>query len=480
MTVRAGAAGLDATVRWAHVSELHDPTPFLEGGELVLATGFGIPRRAAGQVEYIRRLHERGVCGIAIARSPDMRRWTRAALDEAELAAFPVLEMPFDVSYVDIARLVAAANEQGSHQRLVRHLQIFEMLQEYQATTVPLPEFVQRLSQVSGFDLYASAPTGTPILPGLRPPPPEYAGADGDSPVVPGGYSIPVVVGTRIAARLTALRRDEDFPSGLAAAQNLATVIGIPMRDVYQRRETERREGAEVLASLLNGGDSRADGASKLVERGFEPMKDVVLAVARSRGEGFDDTEIHHRLCDRLLPSMLVTRGDLVIVVPDTEEAMVAIEQVDFDVEIGVSAAFAPGVDLTVPWRQARWSLERAAARGRRLMRFVSEDAASEWLPLDASELEGVVDDILGAVIDYDRAHGTQLIDSLRALFRHDRRMKDAAGELGIHNQTLAYRMRTVERLSGRKLSTLHGLVDLWLAMKALVVLKDERDGLAP
>jgi PucR family transcriptional regulator, purine catabolism regulatory protein len=474
MTVRAGADGLDAPVRWAHVSELQDPTPFLEGGELVLATGFGISRRVMGQVEYLQRLYERGVAGIAIARSPQMRPWTRGALKEADRLGFPVLEMPFEVSYVDIARLVAAANEQGSHQRVVRHLQIFEMLQEYQSTTVPLADFVRRLSQVSGFALYASSPAGTEILPGL-PPPPDHIDPVSDSPVVPGGYCIPVVVGGRVAARLTALRRDDDFPSGLAAAQNLATVIGIPMRDLYQRREAERREGAEVLASLMSGVRSGANGVAKLVERGFEPMRDVVVTVVRSREKDFDDAEIHHRLCDRLLPSMLVTRGDLVIVVPDVEEAMVAIEQVDFDVEIGVSTPFALGADLTVPWRQARWSLERAVAGGQRLARFTFEDAASDWLPLDATQLKGVVDDILGAVVSYDREHDAQLVESLRILFRHDRRMNDAAADLGIHKHTLAYRMRNVERLSGRKLGELHGLVDLWLAMKALSILSDEQ-----
>lgn len=474
MTVLAGAEGLDAPVRWAHVSELQDPTPFLEGGELVLATGFGISRRVAGQVEYLQRLYERGVTGIAIARSPQMRPWTRGALDEADRLGFPVLEMPFEVSYVDIARLVAAANEQGSHQRLVRHLQIFEMLQEYQATTVPLEDFVRRLSQVSGFDLYAASPAGTAILPGL-PPPPDHIDPASDSPVVSGGYSIPVVVGARMAARLTVIRRSDDVPSGLAAAQNLATVIGIPMRDLYQRREADRREGAEVLASFMSGVRSGENGAGKLVERGFEPMKDVVVAVVRSRDADFDDAEIHHRLCDRLLPSMLMTRGDLVIVVPDTEGAMTAIEQVDFDVEIGVSAPFSLGADLTAPWRQARWSLERAVAGGQRLTRFASHDAASEWLPLDAVQLRGVVDDILGAVVSYDREHDAKLVESLRILFRHDRRMSDAAAELGIHKHTLAYRMRNVERLSGRKLGELHGLVDLWLAMKALSVLSDER-----
>jgi Purine catabolism regulatory protein-like family len=37
--VAAGEAGLDNRVRWIHVSELRDPTPWLEGGELLLTTG---------------------------------------------------------------------------------------------------------------------------------------------------------------------------------------------------------------------------------------------------------------------------------------------------------------------------------------------------------------------------------------------------------------------------------------------------------
>ena len=484
VNVRAGAGGLDAAVTWAHVAEVVDPVPFLEGGELILTGGIGIPRDADGQVEYLRRLHEHGVVGVAIAGGGLAPRLTRRALAEADRLPLPLLELPFEVSFVDIARLVASANERGGHDRLVRHLQIFETLQAYQASALPVQGLVERLSAVSGFELYVASPVGTPILAGVSIPPPEVAesraASSFESVAFPGGYDLPIVVAGRMAAQLTTLRRDKDSPTGLAAAQYLATVLGIPLRDLYQRREAERREGAETLSRLLGGDGSSRETASRLVKRGFEPMREIVVVLIRSRDERFDDAEIHHRLCDRLLPSLLVTREDLVAVVPDVEEAIAAIEEVDFDVAIGVSAPFAPGRPLAVPWRQARWSLERAVAQDGRLVRFTAADAASEWLPLDRDQLRGVVDDIVGPLLRYDSAHGSQLVESLRALFRHDRRVKPAAAELGIHHHTLAYRMRTVERLSGRTLKELHGLVDLWLGMKALDILVEEHDSAPP
>lgn len=480
LTVHAGREGLDAPVRWAHVSELEDPLPFLDGGELILTGGVPISNKAAQQVDYLRRLQAGGVAGLIVSQGPYAPRLTRRVIEEADRLRFPLLELPVETPYIDVVKLVAAANEQDTHQRLMKHLQIFETLQAYQAAAVPLHEFIRMLSDVSGFDLYAASPAGMSILPGISTPPdglavPAEAAANGSS-AVPGGYCLPVVVTGRVAASLVALRRGSDQPTGFAAAQHLATVLSVALRDLYQRREATRREGAEVLSDLLNGG-SGADVASKLVDRGFEPMTDVVLTVIRSQGdEGLVDAEIHHRLCDRALPSLLITRGDLLAVVPDSAEAMAAIGEVDSDVAVGVSAPFAPGANITVPWRQARWSLERALARRERVARYAPDDAAGEWLPLDRGMLAGVVDDIVGPVVCYDSAHGSDLVGSLRVLFRHDRRMKAAAEELGVHHHTLAYRMRTVERLTGRSLKDLQGLVDLWLSMKALDVLLEEQE----
>ena len=35
----AGESGLDLPIRWVHMSELLDPTPWLSGGEVLLTTG---------------------------------------------------------------------------------------------------------------------------------------------------------------------------------------------------------------------------------------------------------------------------------------------------------------------------------------------------------------------------------------------------------------------------------------------------------
>ena len=57
LDVRPHTAGetLDVAVRWVHISELEDPTPFLSGGELLLTTGMALAD-ADTQREYVARL----------------------------------------------------------------------------------------------------------------------------------------------------------------------------------------------------------------------------------------------------------------------------------------------------------------------------------------------------------------------------------------------------------------------------------------
>ncbi len=58
-----GEEDLDAPVRWVHISELADPTPWLTGGELLLTTGMGLDEPDA-QREYVRRLSDHGLAGL--------------------------------------------------------------------------------------------------------------------------------------------------------------------------------------------------------------------------------------------------------------------------------------------------------------------------------------------------------------------------------------------------------------------------------
>ncbi|CAM5657798.1 hypothetical protein SNARM312S_03309 [Streptomyces narbonensis] len=66
LIVRAGEDRLDTPVRWAHVSELADPVPYMEGGELLLTTALTLDAEDLEAMRrYVRRLLGAGVSGSA-------------------------------------------------------------------------------------------------------------------------------------------------------------------------------------------------------------------------------------------------------------------------------------------------------------------------------------------------------------------------------------------------------------------------------
>ena len=71
-----------------------------------------------------------------------------------------------------------------------------------------------------------------------------------------------------------------------------------------------------------------------------------------------------------------------------------------------------------------------------------------EILDLVASRPE-LADPRIGSLIDYDREHGAELFDSANAYLLAHGDVRAAAGELGIHPNTLRYRIRRVEQLLG-------------------------------
>jgi len=63
LDLAAGESGAGAPVRWVHISELQDPTPWLSGGELMLTTGIPLDT-AAKQRSFVRILADRNLAGL--------------------------------------------------------------------------------------------------------------------------------------------------------------------------------------------------------------------------------------------------------------------------------------------------------------------------------------------------------------------------------------------------------------------------------
>ncbi len=130
LTVAAGQAGLDNEVSWLHVSELSDPTRFLEGGEFLLTTGLGVGVTASAQRAYVRRLAEHGLAGLGFGVGFGFTEVPSALASEADRLGFPVLSIPYEVPFVAITRAAFTHLASEQLERLTRALEVHERLAE--------------------------------------------------------------------------------------------------------------------------------------------------------------------------------------------------------------------------------------------------------------------------------------------------------------------------------------------------------------
>lgn len=135
-------------------------------------------------------------------------------------------------------------------------------------------------------------------------------------------------------------------------------------------------------------------------------------------------------------------------------------------------APFPPDASLAVARRGAQWALDRAAEAGRDVVSY-GDDRTERWLTSDSADLRALVAQVLGAVIDYDAAHAGELVSSVRVWLEHDRQTERAARALHIHPNTLLYRVRRFEQVSGCSLGSTESLAEVWLALRATAAVPD-------
>ena len=77
----------------------------------------------------------------------------------------------------------------------------------------------------------------------------------------------------------------------------------------------------------------------------------------------------------------------------------------------------------------------------------------------------------IGPVIDYDKDHGTQLLETLRAYMECDRNVQEVAQLLHVHKHTVRYRLRRVTELTGLDVTKFEDAAQLYLAVRATELL---------
>src|SRR4051812_18191397 len=105
LTVRAGRDRLDTPVRWVHASELADPVPYMEGGELLLITALKLDVEDADAMRrYVKRLVGAGVAGLGFAVGVHHERVPETLADAAADEGLPLLEVPRRTPFLAISK----------------------------------------------------------------------------------------------------------------------------------------------------------------------------------------------------------------------------------------------------------------------------------------------------------------------------------------------------------------------------------------
>jgi PucR family transcriptional regulator, purine catabolism regulatory protein len=127
--------------------------------------------------------------------------------------------------------------------------------------------------------------------------------------------------------------------------------------------------------------------------------------------------------------------------------------------------------------QEAAWALSVAEAN--RIPISVYGDGAGLLMPRTPGEAQALVDHVLGELLAYDSGHGTSYVATVRAFVRADGSWQHAAAAIHVHKQTLGYRLRKVEELTGRGFARTAHMAEWWFALQAFDLLTACRKALA-
>jgi len=107
--------------------------------------------------------------------------------------------------------------------------------------------------------------------------------------------------------------------------------------------------------------------------------------------------------------------------------------------------------------------------RARTLLHLEWDDGSAwdAWVIMLPSQLRLFCDSVLSPLEDATGEYGDELLRSLETFIEQNGQWERAARELYCHRHTLRYRIRRVEQLTGRDLSSARDRIEFWLALRA-------------
>lgn len=459
-TLRPGA--LDQPVRWAHVSELRDPAPYLLGDELLLTAGVNLPQSHAVVDEYVHGLAMAGITALGFGVTPPMHYELPARLRHACVRhGLPLLVVPSRTPFLAISRAVSVALAEASQHEQRRLAEAREALTRAAADGVRavVRGLARRLSgwvALVGHDDEPTAGHGAPcplptevgdILARLR----AGTGIRSATTELPGPTFVVAqpVYPQATAAHLLVVGRNERFGS----TDRAIMAVGAALLGLTAHADTDTARLGAAITVLLTGSAPADTLGALLPSAGYR----VVAAVRRKPGGEEPGYEWLRSLLGTPLVHVSGARLTAIATAPPDPRTLDALAAQGW---LAVTASPLPADRLAEAAPELRTLLARASALGRPLAAEPGQ-GLSAVIPPDAAASHA------RRLLAPLRERGDDvLIATLRTWLACHGGWDRTAAALGVHRNSVRHRIGRAERALNVDLSDPDARMELWFALR--------------
>ena len=447
----AGGAGLGGRVQrvqWIEV--LDDFATHLAPGDLLLTTAYNLGDDPGLQRELAGRMLGAGVVAIVVKCGYYLDTIPAPVLRQADEIGLPVFELDRSVPFVEISQSIYDQLVSRSYARLQRSAGLHRELVQLVVEGAELDTVVRRAAAMIGNPVVVEDDAGR-MLAGVEPGGGAVRQPLGGVANAAGALVVPVVARGRRHGAVGLLPVRPFAADDRQALEQVATVAALEIARSDRERLAEADLAAVLARDLVHGraGDDPA-AAARARRLGIElPAR---ACVVRVRGGGSDSLEA-------LLDHLHGRLGSLALVARDGDELIGVFGPARLDAvaeEVERPGTFAAGIgeparpsDLPGSHRQAGRALllGRGLRRDRPVHRFAELEAYDALLGDDGGERIARV---------YERTFGVLPDDLRTTLAVHldaGASVSETARRLYVHRNTVHYRLRRIERLTGLDLS---------------------------
>ncbi|MET4586591.1 purine catabolism regulator [Pseudarthrobacter sp. PvP022] len=475
LTLIAGAAGRDNRITWAHTSDLPRLWEWVTGGELMMTNGLSIPADAPGQVALAEALMDSGASALAIGEKMHAPPLLPEFLDACDRLPLPLINIPYPLPFIAIARSVAESSLLEESRRLRQTARVYDLLRTAGASEDHWQSLVQRLATELDAELFVVDrrclhpwhPDGQSLPAFLAD---EWAPLSGQVSLagknfqwhrVRGRHVLTMDIPTHANALLVVLPRSEPHPDAVVLL-HAATVLGLQLSRIVLSLEGQHRLAGEFLLQAMEGRLGTAEMESRLAAFGVPAQDFMVASISADDGEQL--ANVHIELWRHGVSAASLRRNNrLHVVVPADVPDDVLVHCAGSSAAMGISApTTVAGIQRAL--QESLWALGSARANKLGLARYAQ---GPSWLGLTGFE-EGtaLVRRLLGPIFEYEQSQEGDLIVTLRTYLDSQRSWQKTAAALFAHRQTIIYRLRKIGELTGLDMGETSTLAQLWFALQ--------------